>query len=58
MGGDEVVEAVKFPGEGDVAEVTEEGHFEDVKELGAGGVIDPFRVGVEVPHFPEETAEE
>src|ERR1700722_4186875 len=39
-----------LPGKWNVAEKAEGGHFEDVAEVDAGGVVNPFGIGIVVPH--------
>lgn len=47
-----------FEAEREVTGVSEQGHFEDVEGLKVWHTVNPFSVTVEVPHLPEEAAEE
>ena len=55
---DEVVECKELEGEGDVAEVAEDRHLENMAEADVGHPVDPFRIRIEVPQFPEKAADE
>src|SRR5438105_3932537 len=55
-GPEKMLQSVELEREGDVAAVPQQRHFENVHELSAGGVINPFRTGIVIPHFPEKSA--
>ena len=42
--------------EGEVSRIAGEGHFEERESLKVGDVVDPLCEAVEIPHFPEKTA--
>ena len=47
-----------FDTEGNVAEESEERHLEIVEALDVRDRIDPLREGVDIPHLPDESANE
>src|SRR5258706_275200 len=55
---EEILQAIQFECKRDVSSVSEQRHFEDMEKLCSGGVIDPFRAGKIVPHFPEKSTHE
>ena len=54
----EIAQGVEFPGEGKIAAIAEERHFENVEELGTGRVVNPFGIRVIVPEFPKKAADQ
>ncbi len=55
---DEVIEGEEFERKRQVAEISRERHLEEREPCGVGDPVDPFRIGEEIPHLPEETADE
>src|SRR5580765_2883567 len=53
-----VAQRVQFQGERYVTRITQQGHLEHVEKLRPGRVIDPFWIGIKIPHLPEKTADE
>src|SRR3954462_13198843 len=53
-----VVHDEAFDSERQVAQVTEQGHFENVPAVHIRHRIDPFRQAVEIPELPEKSADE
>jgi len=54
---DEMVEGEEFPGERDVAAVSQKRHLKDLQKADKGNFIDPLGVGEKIPHFPEKAAD-
>ena len=54
----EVVEPEEFKGKGQIAEVTEQGHLEEVEEIHEGNAVLPLGVGPEIPQFPKAPADQ
>ena len=58
VGPDEIAQCVKFPCEGQISGIAQQGHFKDVEVLRARSVINPFGIGIIIPHLPEKSADQ
>ncbi len=54
----QVDQLIDAPCKGDVAQVSEDWHLEDMEEIQVWKVVDPLRVRPEVPKFPQRAAEQ
>ena len=47
-----------FKAEGEVSGIAEDRHFKEMEPVDVGYGVDPLSQAVQVPHFPEEAADE
>ena len=52
----QVVKSKQLQGKGQVAEVTQYRHFENLPKIDEGNLVNPFGIGPEIPEFPEISA--
>ncbi len=54
----QVVKREELPGKRDVSQVSQDRHLEDGPKAKNWNIIGPFRKGVEIPEFPEKSADQ
>src|SRR5262245_33046692 len=53
---EKIADGIQLPGKRQIANEPQQGHLEHVQELRSRRVINPLRVGIVIPHFPEKAA--